>query len=459
LKGHVQAFGELPDWLRALVDPVYVRSELGAVLPQVRTGELEILACHAERLRLQRDGWAGQYEVTVRDIHDAQPRLIRLEGTTAAPDDRSDSGGSGAAAFGDETWLVHLPDLKLTLRTERPDVALPALRLLTDPATALDLVEGALRDTNPRFNGFRVRSCVPRILRHKRGSRCTVLLNLEYPRDLADRGWPAVVVAKAYDGDEGQTAWEGMRALSGSALASSGVAIGEPLAFVRDLNVLLQSAIGEETNLKKVIRQTVQNEVVAGREMLSGQLASTAAGLAALHDCEVSEGQLITWEDQLADVRGVIEQLATFVPGLAAAANPLLQQLSRIAAAYPTDAVGPAHGSFRPDQVLLTGGAAGFIDFDGFCQAEPAMDLALFRTTVQQLGRQPEHVLSLAQIANEFLAEYRQHRGVSGVRLALWESLDLLKRVLNCWTKVYPDKLPAAMSALENQLAAEPLLL
>jgi aminoglycoside phosphotransferase (APT) family kinase protein len=267
------------------------------------------------------------------------------------------------------------------------------------------------------------------------------------------------VVAKIYDGDKGNVAWQGMRALWQSGLKSTGVAIAEPLAFVPDLHLLLQRAIGEETNLKKAIRDAVEVDTTAHHGVLSRRLAATAAGLAALHACGVSWGELRTWQDELNDTRGVLDSIAAVVPDVAGAAEHVLDQLRRIAAANPADHAGPVHGSFRPDQVLLRGSGVGIIDFDDFCQAEPALDLALFRTTVQQLGRKPQQTPLLARIADEFLAEYTRHRQVSRVRVALWESLALLKRVLNCWTKVHPDKLPAAVAALESQLAAEPLRL
>jgi hypothetical protein len=107
--------------------------------------------------------------------------------------------------------------------------------------------------------------------------------------------------------------------------------------------------------------------------------------------------------------------------------------------------------------VLLAGDSLGFIDFDGFCQAEPALDVALFRTSVRQLGSGPAHDEILDQLAAEFLDEYSKQVPVSRVRVALWEALDLLTRVLHCWTKVKPERASEAMSALERHLASEPL--
>ena len=120
----------------------------------------------------------------------------------------------------------------------------------------------------------------------------------------------------------------------------------------------------------------------------------------------------------------------------------------------------PARGR-KPAKVavLISGSGIGFIDFDGFCQAEPALDLALFRTTVRQLGWKPEHNARLSRVADDFLADYNRIGDASPMRIALWEALDLLTRVLHCWTKVKPEKLPQTMADIEHELTAEPLAL
>ena len=95
------------------------------------------------------------------------------------------------------------------------------------------------------------------------------------------------------------------------------------------------------------------------------------------------------------------------------------------------------------------GGRVGFIDFDGFCQAEPAMDLGVFRAAMVNIGmyarRTPaEPSARLAQVGalnDRFLGAYSELAGVSRRRVAVWEALELVTYVLNGWIKVQP---PAA---------------
>jgi aminoglycoside phosphotransferase (APT) family kinase protein len=118
---------------------------------------------------------------------------------------------------------------------------------------------------------------------------------------------------------------------------------------------------------------------------------------------------------------------AVAVPELAGGAAPLLARVEDLAGRHPADPAVPAHRSFRPAQVLLADGRIGFIDFDGICQAEPAIDVALF-LLVKGVG----------------LVESLAGRDVGQ---AAWEEM-------HTWTKVKPTKLPPTMLLLARHLAA-----
>ena len=286
-------------------------------------------------------------------------------------------------------------------------------------------------------------------------------------RPLPRRGPPHVVVAKTYHGDKGQNAYAGMRALWRSPLGhSSTVRIAEPLAWLPELNVLVQGPIREELTLKELLCRELQACQQAARGGGAGDLAlslpcyigKTAAGLAELHQCGVGYGEEVTWEDELTKIYKQRAKLAGPLPQLATAAEELLNHLRDDRRGAAPDAAAPAHRSFRPAQVLLAGGEIGFIDFDGFCQAEPALDMALFMATVKNLGINkagagdedededeqlpPDDARRLAglrfaeAICDLFLAEYEKHAPVSRTRILLWEALDLLSLVFGSWIKL-----------------------
>ena len=71
--------------------------------------------------------------------------------------------------------------------------------------------------------------------------------------------WPELVVAKTYRKEKGQNAYESMRALWDSPLASSNaVKIAEPLAYDPEMKVMIQGPIRQEKTLKDLTVRAVK---------------------------------------------------------------------------------------------------------------------------------------------------------------------------------------------------------
>ena len=466
-------FAALPDWLLAATDPDTFCAALRRAVPELAAGDLAIKECDIGHVRIKRDVWIGVYELTLSDRQSDQPRTVALRGTIIpptqpAPELAHEDGSRAQPAFGAEGWRAYLADLRIQLDLRPPDAALPSLPILTDPEQARVLLEQSICAAAPNYQDLRIESCAPQIMRYTPGSRCTILYRLTYPAGLAEgRGWPELVVAKTYKGGKGKHAYAGMRALWDSPFREhGGVTLAEPLAYLPELNVLVQGPIREEQTLQELIASAVRANTPAAINELYGFVRRTAAGLAGLHCSDVRFGAVRTWEDELAEVRSVVDDIASAVPAVAAAAEPLLARLETLAAQHPADPIMTIHGTFRPGQALIYQGQIGFIDFDSFCQAEPALDLSLFlrRTKDIALGALDQDGVELddlkrarllAQadaICEIFVSEYERHVPISRPRVALWEALDLLTLVLHSWTKVKPERLKNAMFTLEQHL-------
>jgi hypothetical protein len=458
---------EPPAWLGAAGETARVRAALERRVPEFTAGELAIQDLVVKRLRLKKgkEGWTGQYELTYAATG-AEPRTVMLAARIIPPDFAKPAQTGDGAPFGSEAWSIFLPELHLWLQTQPADPALPALPLLTDPAKARELLEQSIRACSPAYHDLSVQEVAIRHLRYKPGSRATVVYGLEYAPETAGQRWPAIMVAKTYSGHKGQNAYDGMRALWDSPLAKGDiVTIAEPLAYLPELKVLVQGPIGEEQTLEDMLKSAVRANTPEAMSQLDEYMRKTARGLAALHSSGVTYGETIHWEDELAEVREVIDRLVIPLPQLEGAAEPLLQHLEALNAKHPSDPVRPAHRAFRPAQVLIHQGQIGFIDFDGFGQAEPALDLSRFLRKTRALGtdaagvdpQSPEGAEWLARmeaVGDAFLAEYERSIPVSRPRVALWETLDLLTLVLYCWTKIEPERLKANMRLLEQHLQA-----
>jgi Phosphotransferase enzyme family len=460
VRASLRQFGFLPAWLAAAADPERIGAALVRHEPQLALGRVT-----AKRLRLnRREGtWTGRYEVTVAG-QDGVARALALLGTLYPPAAVPASDSSLATSFGSPGWRRVIPELGLELTGAPADEAsLPVLPVLTDPARARVLLQQQLRAAAPAYADLRLAGCTPRVVRSKPGNRCTILYDLVYPPG-ADG--PRLVVAKAYRGDKGRNAWDGMRALWASSLAAGDVVtIAEPLAYVPELGLLVQGPVGERQTLKQLIRAALTAGTSDAQKELDSAMDRTAAGLAALHTCAADYGEPVTIAGELLEIRGMLRPLTAAVPDLADAATPLLATVEELATRQPPDAAGPAHGSFRPAQVLLDGDRVAFIDFDDVCQAEPAMDLALFMSSVKGVGLvdarggtaagptvAERRLAQLERLCARFLDRYQTLAPVSGERVALWETLMLLSDLVQTWTKVEPTKVTPALLLLERHL-------
>lgn len=461
------AFGELPDWLAAGMDPPRVRDALERHVPELRDGRLRLLACTSDRLRAKGEEWLARYTLRVA-APGGEPRDVVLVGNLRPPGTPSPdpSGHAPGAVFGEPGWWCALPEPRLDLRLQTSDDALPALPRLVDPVEATRLLQPVLRDAG--YVDATITSCDPVVVRYKPGSRCTVVVGLGYAGEPTGPVPPDRVVLKTHQGEKGESAWEAMNALwDHPRLWSPAVRLAEPLGYLADERILVQGPVPGDSTLKDLARQAIAEGGSELLHRLRAELATTARALAALHGSGTSYGRTATIEDELEEVSEVVDRLATSVPGLGLAAEPLLSRLGDLARDTLPDPVVSSHHDFRPAQVMLDDGGVGFIDFDGACMAEPALDLGRFRAKLRDIGistlgtdgtrptaTQVEANLRLLdELCEGFLSAYQRHAGVSRDRVLLWETCDLLTTMLHAWTKVRLARVEPRLTVLVHQIS------
>jgi hypothetical protein len=463
------AFATLPEWLAAPMRPGRVGESLCREVPDLADGRSRLLACNPQRLRAKGGDWLARYSVRV-DEPGREPYDVVLVGELRAPGrpfPSSGPAGATTAPFGRPGWSWVLPDLRLELHAQETDEALPSLPMLVEPDAAADLLRDVL---TAGHHGKAIASCDPVVVRYKPGSRCTVVVHVRYRKGASG---PTPVVLKTHQGDKGEAAWVAMTALWDRSRGWRDlVRLAEPLGYLPEQRILVQGPVPEEMTLKELARQAVAEASPTKLERLRGELAATARGLAAVHASGATYGRIATLEDELAEVAEVVERLSLSVPHLASAAGPLLQHLRERASTEPPDRIVSAHHDFRPAQVLLHRGEIGFIDFDGACMAEPALDIGRFRAKLRDIGisalgltggvlparRVAENLALLDDLCEHFLAEYLKHAQVSRARVLLWESCDLTTTMLHAWTKVRLQRVEPRLTVLLHQLRSAGLL-
>lgn len=457
------AFATLPEWLADGMRPERVGESLVRNVPELADGRLGLISCTPQRLRAKGSEWLARYTVQVSTPHTG-PRDVVLIGYLRAPGQPFPASlGSTAAAvgFGEPGWACSLPELRLELRVQEHDEALPSLPVLVDPDAAAGLLEPLLRGAG--YESSTITSCEPVVVRYKPGSRCTVVVHLHY----AGTPGPTPVVLKTHQGDKGESAWAAMKALWDRPQAwQHAVHLAEPIGYLPEERILVQGPVPEDVTLKELAREAIAAGSAVLLERLREELARTALALAAVHASGASYGRRATFDAELAEVTEVVDRLSLSVPELAAASAPLLAHLAARSAADPPDPVVPAHHDFRPAQVLLHDGGVGFIDFDGACMAEPALDLGRFRAKLRDIGisalgltgesppadRVAANLDLLDELCEHFLAEYQRHAPVSRTRVTLWESCDLMTTMLHAWTKVRLLRIEPRLTVLVHQL-------
>jgi hypothetical protein len=470
LTAELNRLAVLPEWLLMPLQAAEVAESLRRAVPEFASGALTLRAVKIKRMTLKDDAggrWAGTYSLSVEGPGGKYPVVLRGSFTPPPLRRPQEAIAQNSAPFGADGWRCSLPELGLELELEPPESQLAAMPRLIDPDEARALLEQGIRACSPDHGEIAIAECRPEVLSYKPGSRCTLRYHLTYPPELADRGWPANVIAKTYRKDsKGRNAYDGMLSLWRSQLADgSVVTIAEPLAYIPELKLMVQGPIAGDQSLEDLLKAALGVDSQAASEELYAYMRKAAAGLAAFHQSGATNGETVTLDERFTEIRDLVARLLVPAPELAGVVEPLLAHLEMLAGVHPADAAVPTHGTFSPEQVLIDGERIGFIDFDDFCMAEPALDVGLFRAAIKDIGmnalddsqarNRAIRVARLARldtIGEVFLAEYEEHAPISRQRVALWEAWSYLRDALHYWTKVKPAEPDNGLLMLESHL-------
>ena len=455
------------DWLQSIVDADGIAAELRRVEPELAES---LVGCKVRRMRLDGTGNActGSVLLTIR-ADDGSMSSVALDASVRPPgtgdlDETTDVTGG---PFGSQHWQRHLPTLGLTLTAAAPERELAAYGDLVNAAGAPGLLNAALQTGTRAEDDVVIETAEPTVMRYKRGSRCTVRYVLTTSGQDADR-FPDIIVAKTHHGSKGQIAHDAMSALWASPLRASGtVSIAEPLGFDAARSVLLQGPLPEQTTLKSLAVRAIDDPDPDLRDRVSELVRRAGRAAAELHGCGLRPIDEVGIDNELAEIAGRIERVRAWSPGPARWLAQLLDRATELAHATPQERAVPAHRSLRPAQFLIAGDAFGLIDFDGFCMAEPAIDLALFTVVLRSLAvhvgdgsstdtarQQSGDLAARLAIADElcgaFLDGYRTLTPIVAARVSAWEAAYLMSMLLGSWTKLKLNRVPACLRLIDH---------
>lgn len=210
------------------------------------------------------------------------------------------------------------------------------------------------------------------VLKHKPGKHCVIRYTL-YPNG-RDRPPKISLIGKLYRDQRGAERFKKMHLLWHAAQQQQPDArpgMPEPVAYLPELGMILMSCIPGR-DLYAFI----------GQADVSEPIRRTAANLGKLHALKIPS----------LDTSGLAEHLVKFCrPGPQALAeaypefNGVIQDIMTALAKIDRESwpLCPVHGDLNFGQVLMDGQRLNFIDFDGLCNAHPALDVGNFLAAVR----------------------------------------------------------------------------
>ncbi|MGZ6347666.1 MAG: phosphotransferase family protein, partial [Anaerolineales bacterium] len=159
--------------------------------------------------------------------------------------------------------------------------------------------------------------------------------------------------------------------------------IPNSLGYFPDLQLLLMEALPGKPFFKDLLKTWTANghkskpESIAHGDEVTLELAIRTCALiaATLHGSGIELGRRNTLDLQVAKLREEADFLHQVFPELGSQIRSWIDQIVEFGQGYTELPLCFSHGDFTYTQLVFEGKDGGLVDFDSFCQAEPAQDL------------------------------------------------------------------------------------
>lgn len=286
----------------------------------------------------------------------------------------------GEAALADSTHR------EPTVQTFPADERLPGLADAMAPTQSSAVrraLEAAAASRLPAAGRWRLLAATADPLRYKPGDRCVIRYRASFESSgLQPARASLSVIGKLYrrrsEATVAQSTLERLAAMPWSAA---------PLAAAESLPLLLTVDLGSGSDEPPVVPGTCAIRNVAGQTP-DPALHTAATALADLHTSGVATAgtPLRTGADEAAKAGKRASALSAYLPQLRAHIQRATGRVQARLCGLTSDLSWPAHGSYKPSQLLVRGASVFLVDFDQFCLADPALDLGYFLAYLRPPG-------------------------------------------------------------------------
>jgi hypothetical protein len=312
--------------------------------------------------------------------------------------------GDGVTAGWEPHWqgawpgVVADPALGLAVQAFPTDRTLPALAAAMDPATDPQLwvaLQSAGSASVPGTAEWTLDAVRAEPVRYKPGDRCVIRYRLVMLRpgpggprgagvdEQADRA-EVSVIGKLYREQAQAVAADAL--LARLRTSSAGDWCPAPLGRVDPLALLLSEDLGDQRSNPPT--RPGPDVIHPGNPHSAATIAAAGRALAGLHTSDTVEpGTPFRRGTDEADKAAKRAQvLSAYLPSLAVETTQIGREVcDRLRSLHPDQFV-PAHGSYKPSQLLVRDGSVFLVDFDQFCQADPALDVGYFMAYLRPPG-------------------------------------------------------------------------
>jgi len=390
--------------------------------------------------------------VTARIFPDAE-RAAAYEATRLAPLVSSVLGREETASMTNPVAVIE--PLGAVVHTFPIDGELPTLAAATDPTAVARVAEELFAASG--LGDLRIESCRAEPVHYSRRHRCM----LRYHLDLAgDR--KLVVYGKVAADGSGQHIPAVVAALRPT-LAGAGVAVPQCLGFREDLQLVMFTEIPGVPRVAQLLKARLRGEPAAGELTVEDAVEACGRVAATLHRSGLRLGAARPLPVELARLRAGLRPMMRLSPEIGVRLGARLEQAETAAASTPALDLCQCHGDFSYTQLIFDGPHAGLVDFDNFCQAEPALDLGQFLAYLRYAGVKARGDSTarraglVKELARRFTAAYVAAGGPAEAldRVAAYEAASLVRMAQHAWQNLKPRRLNDIVTVLDEPLSHE----
>lgn len=295
------------------------------------------------------------------------------------------------------------------------DPVMPALDRALDPSFAEPALKRALRESQPRWAGAVINHV--RLLRHKPGRRALV----EY--ELAADGSETLTLLgkiRAKGLDRKTPALMRKLARNGFADSADGISVPEVMGEIPELQMWLQ---------RKVSGVPLTNRLAGADGLPLARRVAEAAHK--LLTASVPVTRRHTVDDELRILQDRLEALTNQRPEWRARLESLLARCWKQCEPLRTRPTCGVHRDFYPAQVLVDGGRLWILDFDLYCESDPALDIGNFLGHItEQSLRERGTPDALAEVEEALSEQYLSLAGsASRPAVTTYHTLTLVRHI------------------------------